>query len=424
MPKFNYLLIAMLLTPILGVNAQSLSIEKATMAAIANDPWLAGNRHNQAALVAQSAAANVEVDPVISISLLNMPIDSFSFGQEGMTQLKLGISQQFARGDLLALKSQKILVTSEQFPLLRLNRQAQLKANISELWLRVYQIDRSIALINNDRPLFEQLVDIAESSYSSTLGKTRQQDVIRAQLELLRLDDRLTKLSQQKAKFLRLMGQWVPLNLLDLPLENTLPPMNWPTIVFKAQPLAQAFAQHPSVTAIERKIASQVIGVDVAKQSYKPKWGVNASYGYRSDMPNNTSRADLFSVGVSFDLPLLGTEKQDQGVNAARSKVEAVKTDKLLMLKIMIAKAQSLNAQFKQSKIRHQLYTSQLLPQTHQQAEASLNAYANDSGDFAEVMRARVTELNTAIELLNIEIEQRILQAQVNYYFTDSRVKD
>ena len=94
------------------------------------------------------------------------------------------------------------------------------------------------------------------------------------------------------------------------------------------------------------------------------------------------------------------------------------------MLKIMIAKAQSLNAQFNQTKVRQQLYVSQLLPQTHQQAEASLNAYANDSGDFAEVMRARITELNTAIELLNIEIEQRILQAQVNYYFTDSRVKD
>ena len=424
MPKFNYLLIAMLLTPILGVKAQSLSIEKATKAAIANDPWLAGNRHNQAALVAQSAAANVEVDPVISVGLLNMPVDSFSFGQEGMTQLKLGISQKFSRGDSLALKSQKLLETSEQFPLLRLNRQAQLKANITELWLRVYQVDRSIALINKDRPLFEQLVDIAESSYSSTLGKTRQQDVIRAQLELLRLDDRLTKLSQKKAKFLRLMGQWVPLELLDLPLDDTLAPMNWPTIEFKAQPLAQVFAQPPSVTAIERKIASQVIGVDVAKQSYKPKWGVNASYGYRADMPNNTSRADLFSVGVSFDLPLFGTEKQDQGVNAARSKVEAVKTDKLLMLKIMIAKAQSLNAQFNQTKVRQQLYVSQLLPQTHQQAEASLNAYANDSGDFAEVMRARITELNTAIELLNIEIEQRILQAQVNYYFTDSRVKD
>ena len=318
MPKFNYLLIAMLLTPILGVKAQSLSIEKATKAAIANDPWLAGNRHNQAALVAQSAAANVEVDPVISVGLLNMPVDSFSFGQEGMTQLKLGISQKFSRGDSLALKSQKLLETSEQFPLLRLNRQAQLKANITELWLRVYQVDRSIALINKDRPLFEQLVDIAESSYSSTLGKTRQQDVIRAQLELLRLDDRLTKLSQKKAKFLRLMGQWVPLELLDLPLDDTLAPMNWPTIEFKAQPLAQVFAQHPSVTAIERKIASQVIGVDVAKQSYKPKWGVNASYGYRSDMPNNTSRADLFSVGVSFDLPLFGTVLMRLGLKLRR----------------------------------------------------------------------------------------------------------
>lgn len=409
-----------------GAVAQTntLTIERAIGAAIAGDPWLTGNRHNQAALEAQSIAASTQPDPVMSVSLASIPLDSFDFNQEGMTQLKIGIAQKFARGDSLSLASKQIIQQSEQFPLLRLNRQAQLRAQITELWLRVYQADQSIALINRDRRLFEQLVDVAESSYSSTLGKTRQQDVIRAHLELIRLDDRLTRLGQQKAKYLRLMTEWVPVELLDLPLSSSLPDMALPAVEFKPMPLSQMFSQHPGVVAIERKIASVATGIDVAKQGYQPQWGINASYGYRDDTPNNVSRADLLSVGLTFDLPLFTLNKQDQQVKAAISRAEAVKTDKLLLLKQMISKTQALNAQLAQLTKRELLYSSQLVPQTRQQAEASLNAYANDSGDFSEVMRARITELNTTIEVLNIDVEQRILKTRIAYFFTDSRVKD
>ncbi|AOW78744.1 hypothetical protein A3Q34_19015 [Colwellia sp. PAMC 20917] len=43
----------------------------------------------------------------------------------------------------------------------------------------------------------------------------------------------------------------------------------------------------------------------MAQQKYKTEWGVNASYGYRGDDAMDGSRADLFSIGVTFDIPLL-----------------------------------------------------------------------------------------------------------------------
>src|SRR5690606_24071804 len=64
-------------------------------------------------------------------------------------------------------------------------------------------------LIQKDRPLFEQLADIAEASYSAAFGKTRQQDIIRAQLEVTRLDDRLTMLKQKQEKLMEKLSEWV-----------------------------------------------------------------------------------------------------------------------------------------------------------------------------------------------------------------------
>ena len=51
-----------------------------------------------------------------------------------------------------------------------------------------------------------------------------------------------------------------------------------------------------------------------------------------------------------------------------------------------------------------------------EQAEASLNAYTNNDGDFAEVVRARIAELNTRIDALAIDVELVRVAAQLNYY--------
>ncbi|NRA69692.1 MAG: TolC family protein [Gammaproteobacteria bacterium] len=396
---------------------QSLSLKQATNTAMADDPWLVGNRQTQQALLAQSVAAATSFDPMISIGLVNMPLDSFAFNQEGMTQFKVGVKQKFGRGDSLLLVQQQLVERSEQQPLLRLNRQAQVKVNISELWLRVYLADRTIALIKQDRQLFEQLVDVAESSYASTIAKTRQQDVIRAQLELIRLDDRLVQLTQQRNNTLQLMNQWLPEHLLMLPWPQHLPTL--PTFVAEFTPLAlaQIFSRHPNVLAMEKNISAVATGIAISKQGYKPQWAVNASYGYRADSPINQNRADLFSVAVTFDLPLHMAAKQDNQVKAAIANTEAIKTQKLLLLKQMIAQAKALNSQLIQLEKRHQLYTRQLMPQTHQQAQAALNAYANDSGDFSEVMRARISELNTTIAGLKIAVEQQVLTSRLAYLF-------
>ena len=60
----------------------------------------------------------------------------------------------------------------------------------------------------------------------------------------------------------------------------------------------------------------------------------------------------------------------------------------------MIADFEKARAQLFRLNERQNLYKNDLLPQMHEQAEASLTAYTNDDGDFAEVVRARIAELN------------------------------
>jgi len=165
------------------------------------------------------------------------------------------------------------------------------------------------------------------------------------------------------------------------------------------------FANHPSVLNIDQKMKASEVEVDLTRQKYKQEWGVNASYGYRDDAQNGTDRADLFSVGITFDVPLFTGKRQDKQLAAAQSQSLSVGTEKWLLLRPMIAAFEKFKVQLLRLNERDNLYTEALLPQMHEQAEASLTAYTNNDGDFAEVIRSRIAELNSQVDALNIRIE-------------------
>jgi outer membrane protein TolC len=417
-----------------------LSFSKAIKAAQTNDPWLTGNRYKQSAIVSMSKVADTLPDPKVSISMANVPTDGWDLNQEGMTQFKVGITQMFPRGESLALKNEQLKKESQAYPFQRQDRQAKVAVTVGQLWLDAFRIQQTIALIEKDRSLFEQLADVAQASYSSAFGKTRQQDLVRAQLELTRLDDRLDLLGQQKNRFEGQLLQWISDYAPDVAAENKISinsmalhginlGADFPQIdllksnliLAKAwqQPedLIPLFNQHPSVIAIDKKVNAVKTGIKLAEQKYKPEWGVSASYGYRGDDPMGRSRADLFSVGVTFDVPLFTENRQDQEVKAAVYQTEAVKTDKLLLLRQLLGAYSKGKGRLTRLNDRQKLYRETLLVQSHDQAEASLTAYTNDDGDFAEVVRARIAVLNAEIDALNIDIEQQKIYLELNYLF-------
>jgi hypothetical protein len=80
------------------------SLEQAITLAQQNDPWLHGSRLKQSAVENRSIASGTLPDPKVSLGIMNLPTDTWDLDQEGMTQLKVGVSQMFPRGDSLEIK--------------------------------------------------------------------------------------------------------------------------------------------------------------------------------------------------------------------------------------------------------------------------------------------------------------------------------
>lgn len=424
-------------------NAAELTLERAISKAIANDLWFLSNDDHQRATLAKATAKGALPDPKVSMTLANLPIESFSLSPEGMSQIKLSVSQQLARGNSLQLTTDKLTTEASVYQVNAQLRIEQIRLAVTELWLDVYYAQQAIALIEADYSLFEQVVDIANASYSSALGNTRQHDIIRAQLELVQLQDQLADKKSMLASGKAALGKWLIGNKEDLSLQafdsqvvkvsKTLPALKLNYLKqlkqhrFALDFILPILSEHPSIKALSIKHEVAKYDIELAKQSYKPQWGVNASYGYRADNELGQHRSDLVSVGVSVDIPLFTANKQDKQLQAATLSASAKHTEKLAEVKLLYSRLTAEIEHLKGLAGRQDLYQKQLLNQANQQSEATLAAYTNDDGDFSEVVRAKITRLNVQLSALKIDVNLLKSIAKVNYYLTssnDSQVKE
>lgn len=423
------------LDDIVKKDVNELALQNVIKIAVLNDSWLKGNEYSQEAIEESSIAAGTYADPKVTIGAADIPTDTFDLNQEGMTHV--GISQMFPRGDSLEIRQEQLKLQASQYPYQREDRKGKLTVQIAQLWLEAYKAQESIALIEKNRSLFEQLADIAESSYSSTFGKTRQQDIIRAQLELTKLEDRLTLLKQKKDTALLSLSEWLSDFTEDkinsgniLESSNLLLPRSFPNIEMinpnyfnlkeDSEKILTMFENHPSIKNIEQKIKATSKSIKLARENYKPQFSVNTSYAKREDDLMGRNRADLFSVGLTFDLPIFVKNKQDKELQVAMLKTKSVETEKILQYKKLFSLYETTKADLIRLKERQSLYLTKLLPQMNEQSEASLTAYTNDDGDFPEVVRSRISQLNAQIDILNINVDIQKNIVKYNYLFTDN----
>ncbi len=334
-------------------------------------------------------------DPVVNVAAANFPVDTFDFDQEPMTQFRVALRQELPRGDTRSLRRDRRQVRASQFDVRVRDRRAIIVRSVSAAWIDAFRDTRINALLEQSRPLFGELVRLARSSYA--VGNGSQQDVIRAELELLRLRDRALRVDEQLQHSRTLLSRWIG-EVASEPLPAERADIEPPRLT--EQEWQARLREHPAVALLALAVDEQSIEVTLAEQDYKPRIGMEVAYGARDgkDIQGNR-RPDFLSVGLTFDLPLFSGARQDRRVNAARHLQGAAKDqrlDRLAQLKRELA-----DAHLRRDRLlmRLELFEARILPSSEQAAQAALAGYRVRSNDFTEVMRAYIAELDARIEL-------------------------
>ena len=403
-------------------SASILTLEQAEEIALTDEPGIVSQQWQSQSLSEQAIADGQLMDPKLQLGLANLAADNFEFDQENMTQFKVGILQQFPSGNSLNIKQQKTQKQSELILSKISDRKLSIIKEVRVTYLEILYWEEARKTIKKNKYFFSQLVAIVQSMFS--VGKNNQQDLIRAQLELSRLDDRMVKITQKINTQRSKLSRWIGSNNSYKTLTTKLPELLLPDIsgllVFSSSEniddLSQPFFTHPRIQEIDKQLQISQKEIELVKESYKPGWGLNVSYGYRDNHPNGSRRSDFISAGVTIDLPLFTANRQDKKLLSREHQYQALKDKRIELLRQLVAELQQEIAIEEQLQKRHQLYNRLLLPQAKQQTQASLLAYQSDRGDFSDVMRAYIDDLNAHLDERRIAVDHLQTNARILYF--------
>lgn len=387
-----------------------LEITEAARIAVADEAGGQGLLAQAHALREQSVAAGQLPDPSVRVGLMNYPVEAGGFATEGMTSAQVGVRQAFPPGQTRRLGARQLEIQAAAVTENAHAREREVLERVRQRWLDTWYFVAAQQTVTLMRPLFGDLLEVTTSLYS--VGQRDQQDVLRAELELARLEDRLLEMVRREAGARAMLANWLGAHS-QRPLPGELPA--WPEPPSLEQ-LQQQLLLHPAVRAAEQMVRSRSAAVALARQQSKPGWAIDVGYAFRDGrLPNGASRSDFISVGVMFDLPLFKENRQDRRIEAAVSERRAAQHQREALWLRLSSELRQHYEDWHDLSGRLQLYEQTLLPVTRAQTEAALSAYQSDAGDFADVMRGAIAELNTQLEYLRLRVDRARAWATLAY---------
>lgn len=390
--------------------AAELTLQRSEELALAADPAVVAGQARARALQAQAVADGQLPDPKLLMGVWNVPLDDFSMKKEAGSQWRTGIRQSFPRGNSLEYRQRRGEWLSKAETSATRDTRSQIQRDVRQNYLELFYQDRAAHIIEQTHELFAQLVDITRAHYAS--GRVSQQDVLQAQLELSRLDDRISRINEQRDIQQAALSRWIG----DTAWQNI--DTRFPVLpdVPGLSVLQAILPEHPGIRSANAEVEASQQSVREAREQYKPGFDVGVEYRKRfgNDM-DGSDRPDQMAAMVTLDLPLFTAKRQDQRLSASQQKKEAAIQAREQKLRELQRTLAADHARWRRLEEQLALYDERLLSEARANAEAALTAYQSGLNEFNTLMRARITELDIRLQRLRLWVDRAKTQARLLY---------
>lgn len=393
--------------------AAAITLDDLIREALEKNPAIQGAERRVNALRARIPQAKTLPDPKLSVGWMGniTPFDV----QEGDPSSYRSISamQEIPYPGKLKLRGQIADREAEAAWWEYENTRRRVMAEVKAAYYDYFFFDKAIEITLKNKELLEKLTKIAGVRYE--VGEGIQQDVLRAQVELSRLLQRLTILEQQKRT------AQVRLNtLLFRDPERPLPapaPFEKATFAYTLDELYQKAKQNDTgLQREQRMIERNQYAVNLARKEYYPDFSVGYMYQNRPRIP------EMHGFTFSLNIPIFYKTKQREGVNEATNEListQKAHEDRETTLYFEV-KEQYLAA--RASDDLAQLFVKAVVPQSSLALESSMAAYQVGTVDFLTMLQNFITVLDYEVsyyrELSNYQMALARLEPLVGVELT------
>ncbi|HEV8122668.1 MAG TPA: TolC family protein, partial [Gemmatimonadales bacterium] len=334
-------------------------------------------------------------DPQLQFGLMNRSLPGLGLDPVlGMNQIqlmqmiptagKLGLSGRVAQFEADAARARAAEIRWEE------------RTRAVMAFYELYQVDRGIVIAEATQRLLRDIVTTTETMYS--VGEGRQPDVLRAQVEVARMTEDLTRM-----RAMRLVTASRLNAVLNQPADTPVPSPVLPLFPDSLPPadtlIALALRNRPMLTAGASDVSAAESAERRARREIWPDLEAGVQYGWRS-MDGGTDRMVSLMLGVT--VPLWAGSRQLAMRRETQAMREMAEADLTAMQADTRGRVGEVYAEADRARTLLTLYRSTVLPQSQATVAASQSAYRSGSVDFMTLLDAQMNVNRYQQELVRL----------------------
>ncbi len=363
-----------------------LTLDEVVRTALAKNPAVQSAAHMVAAQRAKVPQASALPDPNVGVGWMGnaRPFsvqtgDPSSYRSVSAMQMLPFPGKRSLRGQIAGKEAD-----ASQWDLEAVRRRvvAEVKAAYYDYWY----YDKAIRTTRQNRELLTKLSQIAEARYR--VGKGMQADVLRSQVEISLLLQKLTVLEQQRATAQARLNALLARDS-DAPLPPAGDVANQSPLNYSLDELYKLARQNdPEYQRMEKLVERNRLAINLAQKDYLPDLSVGYMYQQRPLMP------DMHGLTFTVNIPIFYKSKQREEVRQAREEElsAASARDSRRNELYFDLKQNYLTAKASDNLLK--LFSQGVVPQSSLALESSMSAYQVGNVDFLTVLGNFTTVLN------------------------------
>ena len=405
------LLLSLAAASLAGAAEPALTLPEAQRLAAARSRQLVAQDSAALASREMALAAGQLPDPALKVGIDNLPVtgpDAYSVTNDFMTMRRIGLMQEFTRGEKRQLRAERFEREAERAVAEKFAMLATIQRDTALAWLDRYYAEAMAAAIAEQARETGLEVEAAENAYRT--GRGSQADIFAARSAKASLEDRASEIGRRIRTAKTMLARWVG-TASETPLAGK---PDTDAIRLDTRSLDAQLAHHPQIATLTRQVELAATEAKLAQANTKADWSLEAAYQQRGSAYSN-----MISIGVSIPLQWDQKNRQDREVAAKLAIADQAEAQREEALRAHISEVRAQIQDWENGRERLARYGRELLPLARERTQAMLAAYRGGRASLTDVLAARRNEIEVRVQALQLEMETARLWAQINFMFPD-----
>jgi cobalt-zinc-cadmium efflux system outer membrane protein len=369
-----------------GDTTATMTLSQVYDLARARNPMLRAAAAMADAVETREASAGLPPDPTLQLGVMNFSVPDLETDMPNSMAPSILAMQRVPFPGKLGLGERIAEQSTEMARAGAAEKWWEVRSMAGRAFFAIHEIDRKLDVMRETLGLLDDFQQVAEAMYASGTG--RQSDVLRANVEVARMDAEIQKMvAMRKVAAARLNA------VLNRPAETPVPRTVLPPLpaTEPGHAVLRGWAEETrpmllrSRTGVEQARTRQ----DLARREIWPDFSLGLQYGQRDAGAMGTSR--MASAMVGFSVPVFAKSRQ------LRQRDESAALESMAEAELAAARAEvdarigELLAELERVRTLLDLYRHEVLPQADANVESSFASYRVGSVDFMTLVDAQMT---------------------------------